>query len=305
MYRHPKKKSDTKFNDMLTKTLNSIKKENKQIFLIGDMNYDLLKLNVDKNVSSFFDILSNSFLQPCILEPTRIVQGNKPSIVDNIFTNAITKNIKSGNLFSRLSDHMPSFTFVVDIKVSKKKDKRIIRNFEAFDETQYKNDLATIDISESIRSSSNINDCYDEYHEKLLNVINKHAPYKEISRKEMKWKTKPWITRGIQQSIRVKNKCYKKFTKTKRKFWHDRCKYYTKMIKNLTFFSKKKYYEKYFAENSKNSKQVWKGINEILQKTSKSKGADIFLNEQGNIITDKKRLQMHSTNILPTLLMSC
>ena len=111
MYRHPKKKSDTKFNDMLTKTLNSIKKENKQIFLIGDMNYDLLKLNVDKNVSSFFDILSNSFLQPCILEPTRIVQGNKPSIVDNIFTNAITKNIKSGNLFSRLSDHMPNLHF--------------------------------------------------------------------------------------------------------------------------------------------------------------------------------------------------
>ena len=66
------------------------------------MNYDLLKVNVDKNVSNFLEVLFESFLQPCILEPTRIVNGNKPSIVDNIFTNAITKEIKSGNLYSQL-----------------------------------------------------------------------------------------------------------------------------------------------------------------------------------------------------------
>ena len=67
------------------------------------------------------------------------------------------------------------------------------------------------------------------------------------------------------------------------------------MIKNLTFISKKKYYEKYFTENSRNAKHIWKGINELLRNTNKANDADIFLNENGNIITDNKRLPIYST----------
>ena len=299
IYRHPRKKSDKIFNEMLKKNLNSIKRENKQLFIIGDMNYDLLKINVDKDVSTFFDILSNSFLQPCILEPTRIVHGNKPSIVDNIFTNAITKTIKSGNLLCKLSDHMPNFSFIVDIKITKKKEKRFFRNFKNFNEIKYRDDLAHIDITDFL-TSSNVNEIYDAYHEKLLKVINMHAPLKKLSRKEIKWRTKPWITTGIQKSIKEKNSCYKKYVKTRHKFWHDRCKYCTKMIKNLIFSSKKKYYEKYFAGNSKNSKKIWKGINEILKNRTKS-DTDIYIDENGTMITDKKKWLMLLIFILQIL----
>ena len=45
-------------------------------------------------------------------------------------------------------------------------------------------------------------------------IVNKHAPLKESSRKETKLKAKPWITKGILKVIQTKNKllrkCYKK-----------------------------------------------------------------------------------------------
>ena len=55
----------------------------------------------------------SNFLRPCILEPTRIVANNRPSIINNIFIN--NKKIDSGNIINKVSDHMPNFILVKDI----------------------------------------------------------------------------------------------------------------------------------------------------------------------------------------------
>ena len=60
---------------------------------------------------------------------------------------------------------------------------------------------------------------FNVYHDKLLLIINKHAPYKTLSKKETKLKFKPWITKSISKSIKKKNELYRKFIKTKDKFW--------------------------------------------------------------------------------------
>ena len=66
--------------------------------------------NVKKTIfSEFLNLMYSNFLQPCILEPTRIVANNRPSIISNIFINTIDKNIDSGNIIDKVSDHMPNF----------------------------------------------------------------------------------------------------------------------------------------------------------------------------------------------------
>ena len=57
--------------------------------------------------------------QPCITEPSRIVAGNQPSLVDNIFSNSV-KPVISGNLYQTLSDHMPNFAIYNNVKQPKK-----------------------------------------------------------------------------------------------------------------------------------------------------------------------------------------
>ena len=62
--------------------------------------------------------------------------------------------------------------------------------------------------------TSNLNEMYNRFHQKLLNTINKHAPQKTLSNKEMKFQIKPWIDKNILHKINEKNKSYKKFMKT-------------------------------------------------------------------------------------------
>ena len=60
------------------------KEKKKNIVIAGDFNYNLLKYEDDIEVSRFLNLMLEHNLHPCITEPTRIVNTNKPSIVDNI-----------------------------------------------------------------------------------------------------------------------------------------------------------------------------------------------------------------------------
>ena len=42
------------------------------------------------------------------------------------------------------------------------------------------------------------------YQDKLIDIIEKDAPYRTLSRKEQKLRLKPWITKSILNSINKK-----------------------------------------------------------------------------------------------------
>ena len=108
-------KNDLKTTDILNSTLQKIKKENKKTLLAGDFNYNLLNHDKNEAISYFLNMTLQNNFQPCITEPTRIVQGNNPSLVNNIFSNSI-ENTVSGNLFEKISDHMPNFVLIENCK---------------------------------------------------------------------------------------------------------------------------------------------------------------------------------------------
>ena len=85
VYRHPSNVNDEKSIEVLNETLLKIQRENKKVLLAGDFNFDLLKYETDTSINNFLQTMLNNSYQPCITEPTRMVFGNKPSLVDNIF----------------------------------------------------------------------------------------------------------------------------------------------------------------------------------------------------------------------------
>ena len=284
-YRHPRKSSDNIFCENLKQKLSIIKKENKNIILVGDFNYCLLKYSSDKHVRLFVDTLYENFVQPCILEPTRIVKGQRPSIVDNIFTNIIDKEIISGNFLEKISDHLPNFTIIKDLSKKRQRQKISKRDFTKFNENDYIYDVSQITIGKV--SDCNTNELYNKFHTQLESIINKHAPIKTYSNREVRWVQKPWYTKGLQKSIHIKEKLYKKFVLKKDPFWFNKYKFYRSQIRKLTKISKHNYYRKYFTKNLRNSKKTWSGINELLHKR-KTKENSIFLNVDGSIVTDQK-----------------
>ena len=83
--------SDFNNKNHLNTLLDKLSKENKQVFLLGDFNINLLNYNDHQPTNEFLDSLaSNSFI-PYILQPTRITSHSK-TLTDNIFSNIILMN---------------------------------------------------------------------------------------------------------------------------------------------------------------------------------------------------------------------
>ena len=86
--------------------------ENKKIFISGDFNFDLLNASKNNETFEFFNTMMSNFLLPVIILPTKINRGNN-TLIDNIFTNHLNPDTKSGNLEINLSDgNLPSFVVI-------------------------------------------------------------------------------------------------------------------------------------------------------------------------------------------------
>ena len=151
---------------------------------------------------------------------------------------------------------MPNFVIINDIVPQKSKIKKKVRNYKNFNPIKFNEEVGNIEVI-SLINNDDINAIYDNFQKKFLEILDSHAPYRTLSIKEIKWSRKPWITKGIQNSIISKNIYYGKFLRTKNKKWYDKYKYFRNYIKKLIRISKKKYYLKYFTEHETNSKKIW------------------------------------------------
>ena len=62
---------------------------------------------------------------------------------------------------------------------------------------------------------NDINHSFDNFLMNMNRLLDKHAPFKKVSKYQLKLKTKPWITAAIHKSILIKNYLFKKYIKMK------------------------------------------------------------------------------------------
>ena len=102
----------------------------------------------------------------------------------------------------------------------------------------------------------------------IINIIDKYCPLKKVTKKEYKQQFKPWITIGICNSIKRRDKMLEKFIKEKnvlkKQEFYVNYKNLRNTIVSLIRTSKKNHYQKYFSENSDNIRNTWKGIKSII-----------------------------------------
>ena len=105
----------TDFNrSYLSKLLESISKEQKSIFVLGDCNVNLLNYNEHNLAKEFLGSLTSNSSLPSILQPTKIT-SHFNTLIDNIFSNAIEPDITSGNFTATISDHLPQFAMILNM----------------------------------------------------------------------------------------------------------------------------------------------------------------------------------------------
>ena len=95
VYRHPHNNCDDFFQYLETCLMN-IAKENKEVYICGDFNFDLLKVDTDHITQHFFNLLCSYGFLPHILQPR--VTEHTATVIDNIFSNNLQDDILSGNV---------------------------------------------------------------------------------------------------------------------------------------------------------------------------------------------------------------
>ena len=158
-------------------------------------------------MEAFFDNLTSKMFMPLITLPTRVVKNSK-TLIDNIFYNQFTDSIESGNLTVGISDHMPQFCIIPE-QIKKKKDKSVStfrRDFRNLETNNLIEELNKIDwsLSEPIKVSQYTSDFVHSFE----SLLDKHAPFKKLTKNQMRRNEKPWIDQEILSKIKERDKYY-------------------------------------------------------------------------------------------------
>lgn len=62
-------------------------------------------------------MMNSNYLLPYILQPSRVTDRSA-TLIDNIFANTFNFNALSGDLVTKISDHLPQFLITEDLKVN-------------------------------------------------------------------------------------------------------------------------------------------------------------------------------------------
>ena len=110
-------------------------------------------------------------------------------------------------------------------------------------------------------------------------------PWRKLNKKEIRLQTKPWITNGILNSIKRRNKLLRKCIEAKEPDRKEILRTEYKTLRNrITYtlnMSKKNHFQHYFAENQNNIKKTWTGIKNIINIRNASK------NQPSSMLIDK------------------
>ena len=107
----------------------------------------------------------------------------------------------------------------------------------------------------------------------------------------MKFKSKPWITLGLQKSISVKSKLLTNFINKKDPILKEECHInynkYRNLLSTLMKINKHACYDIYFEKNWKNIKNTWKGMKSLISlKTVTSSIPTVLSLDNGDTITN-------------------
>ena len=136
--------SPEQFQQYFENTIEKLTLSGKQLFLMGDINIDLLKSETCRFSHDFLLALQSCYLIPTIDKPTR-VYNDSATLIDNIFVNIPDQVLMSGNVVSDISDHFSQFCILQTIKDKHVIKKSKIRDFSNFSAKLFNDELSKTD----------------------------------------------------------------------------------------------------------------------------------------------------------------
>ena len=303
IYRPPHNENSIDFQTFLndfTQVLDNISKSAANLVLVGDFNVDLLRVNSNSNYQKFHDIMTGLHLVPNITLPTRFPEKKSeinPSLIDQIYTkiSGSLKQIKAGILQRPISDHLPTF---IALKLSNTNHGTKPKYVTSQTNTPKARDSFITELS--LINWPNLFDhdakgdpqiSYKIFQTKLKSLQDKHFPTRTVKFNKYKHKLAHWITNGILNSLKFRDKLYKKTQSTPRATQtHDtlknNLKNYNNILNKLIREAKADYYSKQFTKHKTDSRKTWDTIKEVLNRPKSKPKLPSHFKHNDDSITD-------------------
>ena len=170
------------FSDRMTDILNTVNKENKLFYMLGDLNIDLLKYEEHRLISSFLDMFYSNNVFPLITKPTRMTQTTA-TLIDHVLTNNfdVWGKHRQGILCTDISDHNAVF-HIAGNTMCKSKDclsPTVKRDLSHRNVQKFIDEMQQVDwqIVTEIREPQN---AYNQLHNIISKTYDTCFPYKKV-----------------------------------------------------------------------------------------------------------------------------
>ena len=152
---------------------------------MGDFNINLLNCESHPESNDFLLMLNSYFLLPYILQPTRITEKSA-TLMDNVFANIYAMNAISGNLVSQISDHLPQFLIVDNLKANYKILNYYKNDFSKFDEEKFINDFSLLDWANISSDNKDANTKFNIFYDQISQLVKSVLVYHVKSSRNVK-----------------------------------------------------------------------------------------------------------------------
>lgn len=277
------------FIDNIKNIIKSHKSNEVEIF-VGDINLDLM----DKNnvlVELYINVLCEKGFYPQITSPTRVSE-NSSTCIDHIFL----KNQKHTKLSSisyilkcTITDHYATLLYLIE-KNNVDKKQNATHVYEKINYEKIIRDLKNENWSE-VYNENNVDSATNKFIAKYKFISKKYTKIITYKRTNEQ-KIKPWISRGIINSIqnrdKLKDKLLKQPNNTEIKNKYTK---YRNMINKLIRKTKSEYYKVKFNEVNSDVKKVWALIKEATnEKTKHDKTIINQIQTENKVLTEPREI---------------
>ena len=277
IYRHPNE--TISWNEKFENHLDKVFECEKEIYLLGDFNRDLMQNNIKQ---SWLEYMETFGLYQFVTVPTRVTDQSA-TLIDHVYSNTHSNILMTTVPHIGLSDHFPIFiSRKTNGSCSLKNTHYTIsyRSFKNFDENKFINDLqsAPWDV---IKIFDDVNDIVETWSTLFCDIVDKHLP---LRKHRVKRKQQPkWLTADIIDAFKIRDRFKSVNNEEQYKVWRNKV---NKMIK----ISKKRLYSEIINENSNNAASVWKFFKELGASKRNISNSILSLKIDGQIIENPSEI---------------
>ena len=278
--------SETDGESKLEENVRKAQEISHRIIINGDFNIDTSD-TTNCETEALTNLYNTYNLTQLIKKPTRTdKKSGRATVIDHIWANEELQLIEKTGTFLGVSDHFGTYMVMNMQKPPPQKEKITYRCYKNYSIEAYNEDLK-VNLQNSLVEehiiAKNVNAATEELIKVMQQTADVHAPIKET---EIGVRKKPvtWFTAQLEEMITVRNNLLSDYYFYYSNSFKSRLKTISNSISHLKRKLKKKYIEEKLNEAKGNSKQLWKIINQVTNRTKSHETVepDMMTQEKAN-----------------------